>query len=72
MVEQILERLQRIEEKIDKKIFTYPQEGFTRKCDSLGRITLPIAARRALKIEDNTTLKVSIFGDRVVISKVEN
>nr|DAI57125.1 MAG TPA: AbrB family transcriptional regulator-like protein [Caudoviricetes sp.] len=71
MEEEILKALFRIEEKLDKQNFITNEKGAIRKCDSLGRITLPIATRRDLDIDEDTPLKIVCAGGKIIIEKVE-
>lgn len=71
MEEEILKTLRRIEEKIDKQNLITNEKGAIRKCDSLGRITLPIATRRDLDIDEDTPLKIICTGGKIIIEKVE-
>lgn len=71
MEEEILKTLRRIEEKLNNQNFITNEKGAIRKCDSLGRITLPIAVRRNLDIEENTELKIVCIGSKIVIEKAE-
>ncbi len=43
--------------------------GFVRKVDELGRIVLPVEMRRALKIENNEELKITVVDDIVHFMK---
>ena len=38
------------------------QSGIARKLDKLGRIVVPIEARRVLGWEDTTPIEISLFG----------
>ena len=60
MDEEILKILRRIEEKLDNQNFITNEKGALRKCDNLGRVTLPIAIRRNLDIDEDTSLKLSV------------
>ena len=71
MEEEILKTLRRIEEKIDKQNLITNGKGAIRKCDSLGRVTLPIAPRRDLDIDEDTPLKIICTGGKIIIEKVE-
>ena len=71
MEEEILKALFRIEEKLDKQNFITNEKGAIRKCDSLGRITLHIATRRDLDIDEDTPLKIVCTGGKIIIEKVE-
>lgn len=71
MEEEILKTLRRIEEKLDNQNFITNEKGAIRKCDSLGRVTLPIATRRNLDIDEDTPLKIICVGDKIIIEKVE-
>ena len=62
MEEEILKTLRRIEEKLNNQNFITNEKGAIRKCDSLGRITLPIATRRDLDIDEDTPLKIVCTG----------
>ena len=70
-MEEILKLLYEINTKLDKMNFISDGNGAIRKCDSLGRITLPIAIRRNLGIEEDTELKVLLINNRIVIEKAE-
>ena len=69
MEEKILAILNRIEEKINNQNFITNDKGAIRKCDSLGRITLPIAVRRNLDIDEGTPVRIIAVGKRIVIEK---
>lgn len=71
MEEEILRTLRRIEEKIDNQNFITNDKGAIRKCDGLGRITLPIATRRNLGIDEDTSLRVIAVGSKIIIEKAE-
>lgn len=71
MEEEILKTLRRIEEKLNNQNFVTNEKGAIRKCDSLGRITLPIATRRDLDIDEDTPLKIVCTGGKIIIEKVE-
>ena len=71
MEEEILKTLRRIEEKLNNQNFVTNKKGAIRKCDSLGRITLPIATRRDLDIDEDTPLKIVCAGGKIIIEKVE-
>lgn len=71
MEEEILKTLRRIEEKLNNQNFVTNEKGAIRKCDSLGRITLPIATRRDLDIDEDTPLKIVCAGGKIIIEKVE-
>ena len=71
MEEEILKALFRIEEKLDKQNFITNEKGAISKCDSPGRITLPIATRRDLDIDEDTPLKIICTGGKIIIEKVE-
>ena len=71
MDEEILKTLRRIEEKLDNQNFITNEKGAVRKCDSLGRVTLPIAARRNLDIDEGTPLEIICVGDKIIIKKAE-
>lgn len=66
-----MKTLRRIEEKLDNQNFITNEKGAIRKCDSLGRITLPIATRRDLDIDEDTPLKIVCAGGKIIIEKVE-
>ena len=70
-IERILERLDRLESKIDKQNFVSFEKGIIKKSDALGRITLPIQIRRMLDIDESTELKITVIGDKIVIKKAE-
>lgn len=71
MEKEILEILYRIEKKLDSQNFITDEKGAIRKCDSLGRVTLPIATRRNLDIDEETPLKISCIGKKIIIEKAE-
>ena len=71
MDREILEILGRIEKKIDNQNFLSAEKGVIRKCDTLGRITLPISIRRNLDIEEETPLKIVRAGSKIIIEKAE-
>lgn len=66
-----MKTLRRIEEKLNNQNFVTNEKGAIRKCDSLGRITLPIATRRDLDIDEDTPLKIVCTGGKIIIEKVE-
>ena len=70
-MDEILKTLQRIEEKLDNQNFTTTEKGAIRKCDGLGRITLPINVRRNLEIDEDTSLKITCIGNKIIIEKAE-
>lgn len=70
-MEEILRELKEIKERLNKLDFISDGKGAMRKCDSLGRITLPIAIRRNLEIDEDTELKVLLINNRIVIEKAE-
>ena len=71
MDEEILKILRRIEEKLDNQNFITNEKGALRKCDNLGRVTLPIAIRRNLSIDEDTSLKIICAGGKIIIEKAE-
>ena len=71
MDEEILKTLRRIEEKLDNQNFITNEKGALRKCDNLGRVTLPIAIRRNLDINEDTSLKIICAGGKIIIEKAE-
>mgnify|MGYP000124470817 FL=1 len=71
MDEEILKILRRIEEKLDNQNFITNEKGALRKCDNLGRVTLPIAIRRNLDIDEDTSLKIICAGGKIIIEKAE-
>lgn len=71
MDEEILKILRRIEEKLDNQNFITNEKGALRKCDNLGRVTLPIAIRRNLDIDEDTSLKIICTGGKIIIEKAE-
>ena len=42
--------------------------GIEKEVDKLGRVVIPIEYRRRLKIENNSTVRVSLVGDTVIIT----
>lgn len=70
-IERILERLDRLESKIDKQNFVSSEKGIIKKSDALGRVTLPIQIRRMLDIDESTELEITVIGDKIVIKKAE-
>lgn len=70
-IERILERLDRLESKIDKQNFVLSEKGIIKKSDALGRVTLPIQIRRMLDIDESTELEITMIGDKIVIKKAE-
>ena len=68
---EILEILSRIEQKLDNQNFASNEKGVIRNCDSLGRITLPIAVRRNLDIDEETPLKITCVGSKIIVEKAE-
>ena len=47
------------------------QSGIARKLDKLGRIVVPIEARRVLGWEDTTPIEISLFGHYILLHKYE-
>lgn len=70
-IKRILERLDRLESKIDKQNFVSSEKGIIKKSDALGRVTLPIQIRRMLDIDESTELEITVIGDKIVIKKAE-
>ena len=48
------------------------QSGIARKLDKLGRIVVPIEARRVLGWEDTTPIEISLFGHCILLHKYED
>lgn len=71
MEREILEILSRIEKKLDSHNFETSEKGAIRRCDNLGRVTLPIAVRRDLEIDEDTSLKIVCIGKKIIIEKAE-
>ncbi len=46
--------------------------GMTRKVDDLGRIVLPIEIRRTFNIIEGDLLEISVSGENVILSKIED
>ena len=67
------EKIDKILEEITRLNSTRLSDGYTevaeKKIDGLGRITLPIALRRELGIDDNTRLKIYRNNDEIIIKK---
>ena len=45
--------------------------GIPRTIDRLGRVVVPVEFRRALRIGDHDLVEISLEGDRVVMTKLE-
>ena len=45
--------------------------GISRAIDGLGRIVVPVEFRRALAIGDHDLVEISLEGDRIVMTKLE-
>lgn len=48
------------------------QSGIARKLDKLGRIVVPIEARRSLGWEDTTPIEISLFGHYILLHEYED
>lgn len=48
------------------------QSGIARKLDKLGRIVVPIEARRSLGWEDTTSIEISLFGRYILLREYED
>lgn len=57
-MQEIKDALRRIEEKLDIQANIKDLKGTYRKCDSLGRITLPMSIRKNLDISEDTEIKI--------------
>lgn len=70
---EILGYLKELNEKIDRleKSTCAPKNAQKRKCDPLGRITLPVSIRRELEIEDGTEVSLWVENGNIIISKAE-
>ena len=69
-MDEILSILQRIENKINSQtnnIDFNELKGTNRKCDSLGRITLPANVRKSLEIDEGTELKICYYNNCIVL-----
>lgn len=71
-MDEILKCLNRIEKKLDSNLFSEPDDTYIKKCDSLGRVTLPIHIRRLLDIDETTELKIFVVGKQIVIKSAES
>ena len=67
-MERIIQMLERIENKIDAQNSFKQLKGTIRKCDSLGRITLPANIRKDLDIAENSEIKISEFNDCIILT----
>lgn len=78
-MEEIRKLLKRLDKKVDNLEAKLAEESeeislegvlsISKKLDSLGRITLPIAFRRHLQIEDNEELDVILANNQIIIKK---
>lgn len=78
-MEEIRKLLKRLDKKVDNLEAKLTEENeeisfdgvmcISKKLDSLGRITLPIAFRRHLQIEDNEELDVILANNQIIIKK---
>lgn len=78
-MEEIRKLLKRLDKKVDNLEAKLTEESeeislegvlsISKKLDSLGRITLPIAFRRHLQIEDNEELDVILANNQIIIKK---
>ena len=48
------------------------QSGIARKLDKLGRIVVPVEARRSLGWDDTTPIDISLFGHYILLHKYED
>lgn len=48
------------------------QSGIARKLDKLGRIVVPIEARRSLGWEDTTQIEISLLGHYILLHEYED
>ncbi len=48
------------------------QSGIARKLDKLGRIVVPVEARRSLGWEDTTPIEISLFGHYILLHEYED
>lgn len=69
-IDQILDKLNSIENKLDNRIVNEDKEGVQRTPDPLGRITIPKEYRRLLQIDENTLMDITIQNGMIIIKKV--
>lgn len=73
-MDEILSILQRIENKINSQtnnIDFNELKGTNRKCDSLGRITLPANVRKSLEIDEETEIKICYYNNCIVLIPIK-
>lgn len=66
-MQDIKNALARIEKKLDSQASIKDLKGTSRKCDSLGRITLPMSIRKSLDISEDTEIKVCQQDDYIIL-----
>ena len=66
-MQDIKNALARIEKKLDSQANIKDLKGTNRKCDSLGRITLPMSIRKSLDISEDTEIKVCQQDDYIIL-----
>lgn len=66
-MQDIKNALARIERKLDSQANIKNLKGTNRKCDSLGRITLPMSIRKSLDISEDTEIKVCQQDDYIIL-----
>ena len=67
-MQDIKKTLERIEKKLDAQATSVQDlKGTNRKCDSLGRITLPMSIRKSLDISEGTEIKVCQQDDYIIL-----
>jgi len=72
-MQDILNKLEQIEKKLDAFDFSTEEKGTIKKIDGLGRITIPIPIRRELEIEEGgDSLKVYRIGNKIIMEKMPN
>lgn len=48
------------------------KNGIARRLDKMGRIVIPIEARRSLGWKDTTSIEISLFGNYILLHEYEN
>lgn len=70
-LELIMEKLERLERKVDDGLVNAPVEGIQRTTDPLGRLTIPKEYRKVLGITESTPLEICLVNGALLVRKVE-